>query len=368
LSFELLFEIRIFIMMDLFEYLKTLQKMRVKQLRQAVFVDLVGSVDEITTFSKDGRELMAQKFDLLPFSVEKESKSKDGSVKLLLKTHDNNFVEVVILKFRDGRNTVCISSQVGCPVKCAFCATGKLGLKRNLTVWEIISQVLLAARYLKKQETRNNDQISNNKTIKQYSNDKITNIVFMGMGEPLLNLDNVLLAIEELTSPEGFGLGARHITVSTCGPIEQLKKFIAKKTRTTLAISLHASDQKMREKLMPIAKANPLSDLMVVLDEYVAETNKRVSYEYIMLRGVNDSESQARQLFYLLKGKLSHVNLISYNDVEGSNFKPSSREQIDKFAAILKEVKVNVTTRVSLGDNIDAACGQLAGKSSNSNL
>lgn len=334
-------------MMDFYKYLFDLKpNFRKDQLRHSVYVDLIDDLENATTFSKINREIMKESFDLIPFAVQEEVLNNDGSIKWLLKLKDDNLIETVLLQFRDGRKTVCVSSQVGCPMGCAFCATGKLGLKRNLTSWEIVGQVLLAARYLK----RNSDRLSN--------------IVFMGMGEPLANLDNVLFAIEELTSPNGFGIGARHVTVSTCGKIPELKKFIEAETRTTLAVSLHAPTQKLREELMPIAKANPLDRLMNVLDEYVGKTGRRVTYEYVMLAGVNDSKENAGELVKLLRGRLAHVNLITFNSIAGAVFTSSSKEKIESFKKVLIDHNIAVTLRVSLGDEIAAACGQLAGRDS----
>ncbi|MEI6498737.1 MAG: 23S rRNA (adenine(2503)-C(2))-methyltransferase RlmN [bacterium] len=329
-------------------------KFRGKQLRQAVFKELIDNFDDITTISKSDREKYAESTEIVPFVVKKVEESDDGSVKWLLESSTKNPFETVLMRFRDGRNTVCISSQSGCSVGCAFCATGKLGFKSNLNTWEIVSQVLLAARYLR--------QIQNQKggSVAGLADEHITNVVFMGMGEPLLNMNNVLGAIELITSPDGFGLGARHVTVSTVGPIENLKKFIAANTRTTLAISLHAPDQYLREKLTPIAKGNSLESLFQTLDKYVDDSGRRVTYEYVLLKGVNDRIKDAHDLGTLLKGRLAHVNLINFNPVEGIEFQLSMRRDVDRFKEIVETYGVTVTKRVSLGSEISAACGQLA--------
>ncbi|MCX6808441.1 MAG: 23S rRNA (adenine(2503)-C(2))-methyltransferase RlmN [Candidatus Berkelbacteria bacterium] len=330
--------------MDFYEYLKNLTSLRQKQLRTAIFVNLVERAEDLTTFSKYERGMIEKETNLVPFTTKSEQVSKDGSTKWALVLVDGCVIETVLLQFRDGRNTVCVSSQVGCASGCVFCATGQIGFKRNLTAWEIVSQVLFVSRKLKAK------------------GGKLTNVVFMGMGEPLFNLQNVLFAIGELNNPDYFNLGRRHITVSTCGPIKPLLQFIESDTGTTLAISLHAADQKLREKLMPIAKVNPLSELMHVLDQFVSKTNKKVTYEYLMLKGENDSIDHAYKLAELLKGRLALVNLISFNEIPGSGFRASSRNQIERFKTVLLENRIPVTLRVSLGEEIAGACGQLAGR------
>jgi len=362
-------------MNDFYQYLETLMPLRQKQIKAAVFVNLIDKVENITTLSKFEREKIANELKLVPFEVRDEQVSKDGSTKWAFVCEDGSVIETVLLEFRDGRNTVCISSQVGCASGCLFCATGQLGFKRNLSAWEIVSQVLFAARYLKNkystvipakagiQAEMRDPSVPQDDTSKRGSRDKhLTNVVFMGMGEPLLNLSNVLQAIKELNDPAYFNLGRRHMTVSTCGVIENLKKFIEADTGTTLAISLHAPNQALREKLMPVAKAHPLDQLIKVLDDFVRKNKKRVSYEYLLLDGINDSEKEALELVKLFRGRLAFINLITFNPIDGSTFRSSSREKANEFRAILEKNGLEVTIRVSLGDEISAACGQLAGK------
>ena len=350
--------------MDFLGFLKTVEpRFREKQLRQAVFKEYKTDFDQMFTISKGDREKWANDIQVMPFTIKDRQESADGSIKWLLENQTKNPVETVLMHFKDGRNTVCISSQSGCAGKCAFCATGKLGFKCNLTAWEIVAQVILAANYLKNNQTSRDKHQTNSKSQITDENNHITNIVFMGMGEPLLNLNNVLNAIAVLTDPEGFGLGARHITVSTSGPIDNLQNFINAKTRTTLAISLHAPNQFMRDKLMPMARANQMDRLINLLDQYVNDENgRRVTYEYIMLKNVNDRLKDAHELGQLLKGRLAHVNLISFNPVPGVDFQPSEKYAIDNFKDIVQSYGVTVTKRVSLGDEITAACGQLAGR------
>lgn len=330
--------------MEFYDYLKNQTSLRQKQIRHAVWVNLVDSPSDITTIGKEEREKMAAATSIVPFQLIAEQKSKDGSTKWLFQLEDGAKIETVLMEFRDGRSTVCVSSQVGCPSGCLFCATGQLGFKRNLSLWEIISQVLFAARQLKSRDK------------------KLTNVVFMGMGEPLLNFDNLIGAIKELNDPSYFNLGRRHITVSTCGIVAQLSKFTDADLGVTLAISLHAPNQKLREKLMPIAKTNPLEKLFAVLDRYVERTNKRVSYEYVMLENFNDSEKDAQALADVLKNRLAFVNLINFNAIGDTDFQSSSRQKVERFRGILERNGVPTTIRASLGDEISAACGQLAGE------
>ena len=248
------------------------------------------------------------------------------------------------MKHADQRNTVCISSQVGCSVGCQFCATGELGFKRNLSDWEIAEQVLYFARFLKK------------------DGEKVNNVVFMGMGEPFLNYDNVLGAIRILNDKDGFNLGARHISVSTVGIVEGIKKFTAEDLQVNLAISLHAPDNVLRSKLVPLNKTYPIEKVLAAADEYIKKTKRRVMFEYLMIDGVNDGEKQAVTLAKLLKKPLYFLNLISYNPTGHCEFKSSPGWKIKKFKEILEKAKVSVTQRHGFGKEIKGACGQLAAR------
>jgi len=321
-----------------------LQNYKITQFNKAYYNDLVESFDEITTWSKKDRALLSsEQFFSLEVEKHQVSKRKD-TIKVLFKRKlDNKFIETVLMRFEDGRNTVCVSCMVGCPVNCTFCATGKLGFNGNLNAKEIVDQIMYFARYLKKE------------------NAKITNVVYMGMGEPMLNLENVQKSIEVLTDENKFGLGGRRITVSTSGYVAQFNKLVSDGFRGRVAISLHAPNQALREQLMPIAKAYSLDQVMEALDNYVTLTNKRVSYEYILIDGVNDSEQNALELSDLLKNRLAHVNLIPYNPIDGVMYKRSTQENIQLFSKILKQKGINYSLRVTMGDDINAACGQLAG-------
>lgn len=248
------------------------------------------------------------------------------------------------MRHKDGRNTVCVSCQSGCPVACAFCATGKLGLRRNLTASEIVDQVLHFARLLLP------------------SSQSVSNIVFMGMGEPMLNATAVREAVTILTDPEYMGMGDRRITLSSSGYVTQLKKFIDEGYKGKLAISLHAPNQDIRVKIMPIAKVFPFADVIGVGDYYIEKVRRRLSYEYILIKDVNDRPEHAEELASVLAGKLVHVNLIPNNPVDGTGFEKPNRTTMEQFSEILTEHGITNTLRVTMGDSIKAACGQLDGK------
>jgi 23S rRNA (adenine2503-C2)-methyltransferase len=279
---------------------------------------------------------------------------------------DGERIESVLMKYEKdkNRNTACVSSQVGCALGCGFCATGKAGFKRNLSVDEIVKQILFWARWLKNNETLRQAQGEN----------KINNLVFMGMGEPFLNYENVMSAIKILNDQKGFNLGARHFSISTAGIIGGINRLADEPLQINLAISLHAPNDKLRSKLMPINKKYPIKEILKAVDEYIAKTNRKVMFEYIMIDGVNDGEKQARALAKLMKKHLYHirqaqckfVNLIPCNRV--GDFKPSPQEKIEKFKKILKEAGVQVSQRYSFGQDIQAACGQLAGKAASNRI
>ena len=328
--------------MDLTHLKEILEKeppYRKKQANQALFRDLIENWSEATTLPLALRNKLNEK---CPIGIRaKTFVSKDERVaKALITLNDSLKIETVLMRHKDGRNTVCVSSQVGCPLNCSFCATGRIGFKRNLSSFEIIEQVLFFARYLKKQGA------------------KISNIVFMGMGEPFLNYKNVIEAIKILNDEERFNLGARHFSISTVGITEGIEKLSKERLQINLAISLHAPDNKLRTKLMPINKKYPLEDIFRAVDHYVKETKRRVMFEYIMIRGVNDSDECAQKLAKLMKRPLCFLNLISYNPT--GVFQPSSPQRIKKFKEILEKAGIPVTQRYRFGREIEAACGQLA--------
>jgi len=314
---------------------------RLKQAKKAVFFDLIEDWSEATTLSKDLREKLQKEVSL---AIKGEMfASKDGrTVKARIILDDGLAIETVLMKHSDRRNTVCVSSQVGCPLGCLFCVTGEIGFKRNLTASEIVEQVLFFARYLKKE------------------NEKITNIVFMGMGEPFLNWENVKEAIQIINDDNCFGIGARKISVSTSGIVEGIEKLAKEFPQINLAISLHAPNDRLRGELMPVNKKYPLEKIFQAVDEYIEKTNRKVMFEYVVLKNVNDSEKQAKELVKILKNPLYMLNLIAYNP--NGRFEPSSPEKIKKFKNMLEKGGVFTTQRYRFGSDIEAACGQLAGK------
>ena len=318
---------------------------RVSQFNKAFYKEYISSFDEFTTWSKELRELLKLHITFSTLHVVKEQRSQDGKTMKLVfeRNSDHKQFETVLMRHEDGRNTVCVSCMIGCPVGCEFCATGKMGYRGILEASEIVDQVLHIERMLKKEQQT------------------VTNIVFMGMGEPLLNLTAVEDAIAIITNPSKMAMSERRITISTSGITDKLQQLIDHGYKGRLALSLHAPNQIVREQIMPIAKKYPLSALLKVLKQFAVNTNKRVSYEYILIDGVNDTISHAEQLVKIMDTKLSHINLIPYNPVMGVSFHRSSPAAIHAFAAVLEKHHIQHTIRVTMGDDIKAACGQLAG-------
>jgi 23S rRNA (adenine2503-C2)-methyltransferase len=312
-------------------------KFRLKQARQAIFRDLIESWERVSALPVLLRRKLSGR---CPLEIKaKVFVSKDEkTAKAVLTLGDGLAVETVLMRYQD-RNAVCVSSQVGCPLGCVFCATGQMGFKRNLTVWEIAEQVLFFARYLKKEGQR------------------VDSLVFMGMGEPFLNYENVLAAIKILNNKDGLNIGARHISISTAGIVEGIDKLAQEPLQINLAISLHASDDQLRSRLMPINKKYPLVKILAAIDKYIFKTRRKVMFEYIMIKDINDSEECARRLAKIAGQPLCFVNLISYNPT--GIFSPSSEERIKKFKKILEKKGVAATRRFRFGDDIQAACGQL---------
>ncbi len=313
---------------------------RADQVLRAVCKNGVTSYNDMTTLPAGLREFLEENVPVFSIEEKDASLSADGEVqKVLFRCKkDGKKIEAVLMRYKDGRKTVCVSSQVGCAMGCHFCATGKMGFKRNLTYEEIADQVLY------------------------FAEEGITNVVFMGMGEPFNNYENVMRAIRHLNDARGFGLGARHMTLSTVGIVPGILKLADEGLQVNLAISLHAPLQDLRQNFMPVAQKYSIDDLMDAVNEYIRKTHRRVSYEYIMLDGINDDVVYAHELGKLCKGQLCHVNLIPYNYTDGNRFKRSRDENLQEFKRILETYRVPVTIRVSLGQGIDAACGQLAGK------
>lgn len=317
------------------------------QIENAIYKNFVDSFDEIQTIPKDLRESLNK--NTFYYSLKLDSKLDSDNwqtTKLLFKTKDWLFIESVIMRHLTWRNTLCISSQAGCPMWCIFCSTWKLGLQRNLEFYEIIEQVYYTANLFYKEWK------------------VLRNVVYMWMWEPFLNYENVKKSINIICEQKKLNLSNRRVTISSCGIIEWIEKFAVDFPQTSLAISLHAPNDEIRNKLMPINKKNNLNDLLKVLDLYVEKTNKRIFYEYIMISWVNDNIKLAYELWELLKWKLAHVNFIPYNSWEWTwwTYKPTSRLIIEKFQKILEKFSIPSTIRATMGDDINAACWQLAVK------
>ena len=301
----------------------------------------VRSYDEMTNLPKALRETLAEHYPIcVPEVVRRQESKKDGTIKYLWKLSDGNCVETVLMRYRYG-NTVCISTEVGCRMGCAFCASTLGGLVRRLEPFEMLDQVLFT-------------QID--------SGLPVSHIVLMGIGEPLDNFDNVMRFLELVNSPDGMNISMRHISLSTCGLVPKIDELAQKKLQISLAISLHGPNNEIRSKVMPVNKAYPIEELLEACRRYYDATGRRIHFEYAMINGVNDSPENAKELLRRLKGLGAHVNLIPLNHVEESPLKPSSREAVARFQQILEEGGVTATVRRTLGGDIDASCGQLRRK------
>jgi 23S rRNA (adenine2503-C2)-methyltransferase len=302
------------------------------------------SFEEMTNLSKATRELLNEHFQINAIELNDSQASSDRTIKSTFRLFDNNIVEGVLIPSKS-RMTACISSQVGCSLSCKFCATGKLKMERNLDAGEIYDQVVK----IKKQA-------------EETYNAPLTNIVYMGMGEPLLNYANMLQSIEYITSEEGLGMSPRRITVSTAGIAKMIRKLGDDQVKFNLALSLHAANDAKRSEMMEINETNSLTELRDALKYYFAKTKNHITYEYILFDGFNDSMQDAEELYQFTKHVPSKVNIIEYNPVNNTPFAKASSESLDKFAAFLDKKGVLVQVRRSRGKDIDAACGQLAGK------
>ena len=331
--------LRLYELENLMQELKA-TKFRAKQIHNWIYFKSVSTIDEMTNLSKDFREELKKIAKVTETKIKKKQVSKDGTIKYLVEYPDGECVETVLMRFDNRANlTACVSSQVGCAVNCSFCATGKGGFKRNLTYQEIIEQVL---------------------TIQRDTGLKVTNIVFMGQGEPLLNLDNVLKALEIFN--EDFQIGARRITISTSGIIPGIDNLANMNLQSTLAISLHAPNHDLRKEIMPIENRYNINDLKKALKNYIDKTGRRITIEYILIHGFNDAPHVAKELAYFLKDLKCNINLIPYNSVIENDFKKPSNNDIMKFKYLLEHSGKKVTVRLERGADIDAACGQLRGK------
>jgi 23S rRNA (adenine2503-C2)-methyltransferase len=344
------------------EILKNEPKFRLKQVKQAVFCDLIESWSEARALPKSLQEKL-QKEISLDIKTEVFASNNEEVVKALIILEDDLKVEAVLMRHKD-RNTVCVSSQVGCPLNCSFCATGKLGFKRNLTSDEIAGQILFFNRYLLKMKPAFATSFAEAMEVKKASagekNQRVSNVVFMGMGEPFLNYENVMGAVRILNDKDGLNIGVRKISISTAGIIEGIEKLAQENIDVNLAISLHAPNDELRRRLMPVANKYSIAEILKAVNEYIELTNRKVMFEYIMIKDVNDSEVHAEELARLMNHKLYMVNLISYN-ITGI-FRPSSPEHINEFKKVLEDYGIEVTQRFKLGRGVRGACGQLAGE------
>ena len=328
-------------------------KYRARQVWEWLYVHYVDDFERMTNLPKALRARLAETFTIDPLQVITEAVSANRLTrKAVFALPDGDTIETVLMLY-EKRRTLCISSQVGCGIGCPFCATGLSGFSRNLSAGEILAQVLYYARFLSDPSAGGEDAVPVERPT------RVTNIVFMGMGEPFANYDNVWQAIRTLVDKRGFNLGARHITVSTVGLVPGIRRMARENLQVRLAVSLHAADDDLRNQLVPINRRYPLADLMAAVREYIAATGRRVTFEYALMRDINDRPEHARALARLLKGVLAHVNLIPMNPVEGSPYQPSTRRATVTFARILEDAGIPVTVRLRRGIDINAGCGQL---------
>jgi 23S rRNA (adenine2503-C2)-methyltransferase len=317
---------------------------RAKQIWDWVYQKMISSWDAMTNVSLSFRKDLAENFVLRSIDLERIQESKDGqTVKFLWKLHDEKFVESVLI-FAPGRQTVCVSSQVGCPARCAFCASGKEGLIRNLSRVEIFEQVYHIEHWL----------------IQRGKGERVSNIVYMGMGEPLENYEEVMGSISALCDPLKLHFSDRKITVSTVGVVEGIHRMIEENSKVNLVLSLHAPNQNIRKKIIPYARKYPLEDVLAAMRKYASTTKRDITYEYTLLDGINDKEEHALELAALVQADPCTVNLIPYNPVEGLHLQRPAGEAIEKFREVLESKKIVVTWRYTKGKDIAAACGQLA--------
>ncbi len=316
------------------------KKFRAEQIFKWIYKEKVKSFDEMTNLSIELREKLKENYTMCNYNILKKQESKDGTKKYLFDVLDGNAIETVLMQYHHGK-TVCVSSQIGCKMGCKFCASTGIQFVRNLTAGEIVEQIL---------------------AVEQDINDKISNIVFMGIGEPLDNYDNVIKAIKIMNNPKGLEIGTRHISISTSGLVPRIYDLANEKIQCTLSISLHATTDEKRSSMMPVNNIYNIEELMKACKDYIKITNKRISFEYALAKDNNDNLEDAQRLVDLLKGMLCHVNLIPINKIENGKFSKSTNENILKFRDFLNEHGIVATVRRELGSDIDAACGQLRRK------
>ena len=317
------------------------KKYRAEQIFKWLYVEKVKEFDEMTNLSIELREKLKQEYTMCNFKILKKQEASDGTKKYLFDVLDGNAIESVLMEYHHGK-TICVSSQIGCKMGCKFCASTGIKFVRSLTCGEIVEQVL---------------------AVEQDIGDKISNIVFMGIGEPFDNYENVMKAIKILNNQKGLNIGARHISISTSGLVPMIYKFADEELQCTLSISLHATNNEKRSQMMPINNRYNIEELMKACKYYIEKTNKRISFEYALAKDNNDNLADAKELVKLLKGMLCHVNLIPINKIEDGKYVKSTNENIIKFRDYLNDNGIVATIRRELGSDIDAACGQLRRKS-----
>ncbi len=316
------------------------KKYRAEQIFKWIYVDKVKKFDEMTNLSVELREKLKENYTMCNYKILRKQESSDGTKKYLFDVLDGNAIETVLMEYHHGK-TVCVSSQIGCKMGCKFCASTGIQFVRSLSSGEIVEQIL---------------------AVEQDIGDKISNIVFMGIGEPFDNYDNVMKAIRIINNQKGLNIGARHISVSTSGLVPRIYDFANEDLQCTLSISLHATSNEKRSSMMPVNKRYPIEELMKACKDYIAKTNKRISFEYALAKDNNDNLEDAKELVKLLKGMLCHVNLIPINKIENGKYTKSTNENIIKFRDYLNDNGIVATIRRELGSDIDAACGQLRRK------
>lgn len=319
------------------------KKFRATQIFEWLYRNRVDSFDQMTNVAKKTIEELKTDFYFGSLEIALKQVSLDGTTKYLFRLNDGKLIETVLMRHNYG-NSICVTTEVGCNMGCSFCASGELGKVRNLELAELVEQVLMVQKDLDKVYER------------------ISNIVVMGIGEPFDNYDNVLKFLKVVNFPKGLEIGARHITVSTCGIVPKIKEFASFELQVNLAISLHAPNNNLRSKIMKINKVYPIEEIMDAVKYYLEKTNRRVTFEYILLKDVNDSIQCAKELSHLIKGMNAYVNLIPYNEVTTKSYRKVTRETAEQFFKILDDNHIQATLRMEHGADIDAACGQLRAK------
>ena len=316
------------------------KKYRAEQIFKWIYVEKVKEFDEMTNLSLELREKLKANYTMCNYQILRKQESSDGTKKYLFDVLDSNAIETVLMQYHHGK-TICVSSQIGCKMGCKFCASTGIQFVRSLTAGEIVEQILAVEQDIK---------------------DKISNVVFMGIGEPFDNYDNVMKAIKIINNQKGLNIGARHISVSTSGLVPKIYDFANEDLQCTLSISLHATNDEKRSSMMPVNKTYSIEELMKACRYYIDKTNKRISFEYALAKDNNDNLDDAKELVKLLKGMLCHVNLIPINKIENGSYTKSTNENIIKFRDYLNDNGIVATIRRELGSDIDAACGQLRRK------